>query len=72
MKESYLKKAAGCYDWEAMQTLNLERLCLQKIPDEFTFCSSLCKLYLPRNEIKEISSLEFLCGTRKFLKEWDV
>ena len=61
MDATYLKKVAGCYDWDTVQALNLERLCLRKIP-EFTSCSTLCKLYLARNEIKEISSLGCLCG----------
>ena len=61
MDEMNVKRAAGCYDCEIVRTLNFERVCLQKIP-EFTSFSALCKLYLPRNEIRKIHGLNVLCG----------
>ena len=61
MDEIVVKKAAACYDCDTVKTLNLERLCLQAVPN-LRFCSTLCELFLTRNEIREINGLDCLCG----------
>ena len=60
--ESLVKRAAGEYDCEVVQRLNLDALGIHKI-SSLGNCIILKELYLGKNEITEISGLDCVSGT---------